>query len=72
MSQTARDHYEIYYADKLWNLLPAVYRALDTAQFGTNGPLREMVNRMGATAVACAAASTGCGKTSRSRPATTG
>src|SRR5215469_13398383 len=43
-----RDHYEIYYADKLWNLLPAVYRSQDTDAFGTNGPLREMVNRIGA------------------------
>ena len=44
------DHYEVYYADKLWSLLPAVYRALDTDQFGANGPLREMVNRIGAQA----------------------
>src|SRR6516165_5742405 len=45
-----RDHYEIYYADKLWNLLPAVYRSQDTDAYGTNGPLREMVNRIGAQA----------------------
>ncbi len=45
-----RDHYEIYYADKLWNLLPTVYRAQDTDDFGANGPLREMVNRIGAQA----------------------
>src|SRR5712692_8501975 len=45
-----RDHYEIYYADKLWNLLPAIYRALDTDAFDKNGPLREMVNRIGAQA----------------------
>ncbi len=44
------DHYEVYYADKLWNLLPAVYRAEDTDQFGANGPLREIVNRIGAQA----------------------
>ena len=44
------DHYEIYYADKLWNLLPAVYRAQDSNVFGANGPLREMVNRIGAQA----------------------
>jgi hypothetical protein len=50
MSGTALDHYDIYYADKLWNLLPATYRALDTDQFGSNGPLRELVNRIGATA----------------------
>jgi hypothetical protein len=45
-----RDHYDIYYADKLWNLLPAVYRAEDTDTFGSNGPLRELVNRIGAQA----------------------
>ena len=45
-----RDHYEIYYADKLWSLLPAVYRAEDSASFDTNGPLRELVNRIGAQA----------------------
>jgi len=49
MSNTPADNYDIYYADKLWNLLPAVYRALDTDQFDANGPLREMVNRIGAT-----------------------
>jgi hypothetical protein len=45
-----QDHYEAYYADKLWNLLPAVYRAQDTDQFNSNGPLRELVNRIGAQA----------------------
>jgi hypothetical protein len=45
-----QDHYEIYYADKLWALLPAVYRAQDTDVFNSNGPLREMVNRIGAQA----------------------
>jgi hypothetical protein len=44
------DHYEAYYANKLWSLLPAVYRAEDTDIFSTNGPLREMVNRIGAQA----------------------
>jgi len=46
----AADHYAAYYADKLWTLLPAVYRAEDTDQFGANGPLRELVNRIGGTA----------------------
>ena len=50
MSETVRDLYPEYYADKLWNLLPEVYRSTDTDAFGTNGPLREMVNRIGATA----------------------
>ena len=45
-----RDHYEIYYADKLWMLLPAIYRTLDTDVFTSNGPLRELVNRIGAQA----------------------
>jgi hypothetical protein len=42
-----RDHFEAYYANKLWNLLPAVYRSLDTNQVTSFGPLREMVNRIG-------------------------
>lgn len=45
-----RDGYEAYYADKLWNLLPAVYRAQDTDQFAAAGPLRELVDRIGAQA----------------------
>lgn len=45
-----RDHYEAYYADKLWKLLPAIYRTLDTDTFNANGPLRELVNRIGAQA----------------------
>ena len=44
------DHYEAYYADKLWNLLPAVYRTQDSGQSNTNGPLRELVERIGAQA----------------------
>jgi hypothetical protein len=45
-----QDGYEQAYADKLWALLPDVYRAQDTEQFGANGPLRELVNRIGAQA----------------------
>ncbi len=41
------DNYERYYADKLWNMLPAIYRTLDTDLYDSNGPLREMVNRIG-------------------------
>jgi hypothetical protein len=52
MTQGPRDHYDVHYADKLWNLLPAVYRAEDTAQFGAKGPLRELVDRVGCTAAA--------------------
>jgi hypothetical protein len=44
------DHYEAYYADKLWSLIPAVYRAEDTDQFDAKGPLRELVNRIGVQA----------------------
>ena len=44
------DHYDLYYADKLWKLLPTVFRAQDTDDFNANGPLREMVNRLGAQA----------------------
>ena len=44
------DHFEAYYADKLWQLLPSVYRAQDSTDFNRNGPLREMVNRIGAQA----------------------
>lgn len=44
------DHYEIYYADKLWKLIPAIYRTLDTDVYNANGPLRELVNRIGAQA----------------------
>ena len=52
MSETPLDHYDVYYADKLWALLPAVYRAEDTAEFGAKGPLRELVDRVGVTAAA--------------------
>jgi hypothetical protein len=52
MSQPPLDHFDIYYADKLWALLPAVYRAEDTAQFGAKGPLRELIDRVGVTAAA--------------------
>jgi len=44
------DNYQAYYQDKLWNLIPAIYRTLDTDTFNANGPLREMVNRIGAQA----------------------
>jgi hypothetical protein len=44
------DRYERYYADKLWLLLPAIYRTLDTESLDQKGPLRELVNRIGAQA----------------------
>jgi len=44
------DLYQAYYQNKLWSLMPAIYRTLDTDAFNANGPLREMVNRIGAQA----------------------
>jgi hypothetical protein len=44
------DNFEAYFQDKLWNMIPAIYRTLDTDTFNSNGPLREMVNRIGAQA----------------------
>jgi hypothetical protein len=44
------DHYESLYADKLWSLLPEVYRADDADAAGGPGPLRELVERIGAQA----------------------
>src|SRR5512134_3988508 len=45
-----RDHYEVYYADKLWALLPAIYRTLDSEVLDRSGPLHELVKRIGAQA----------------------
>jgi hypothetical protein len=45
-----QDRYETYYAEKLWQLLPSIYRAEDSDSFDRNGPLREIVNRIGAQA----------------------
>ncbi len=42
-----RDHYQAYYSGKLWNLLPQIYRTVDTPTFNAVGPLRELVNRIG-------------------------
>ena len=44
------DRYERYYADKLWAMIPAIYRSVDSASVDQTGPLREMVNRIGAQA----------------------
>ena len=41
------DGYGAYYAERLWQLLPAVYRTADTDSFDAPGPLRELVNRIG-------------------------
>jgi hypothetical protein len=41
------DGFDSYYAERLWQLLPAVYRTADTVGSGA-GPLRELLNRIGA------------------------
>jgi hypothetical protein len=41
------DGYGSYYAERLWQLLPAVYRATDTDSLVGSGPLRELLNRIG-------------------------
>jgi hypothetical protein len=42
------DGYDTYYAERLWQLLPAVYRTADADSSGASpGPLRELVNRIG-------------------------
>ena len=41
------DGYAEYYAQRLWALLPAVYRTDDTDASGAPGPLRELLNRIG-------------------------
>ena len=41
------DGFDSYYAERLWQLLPAVYRTADTVGSGP-GPLRELLNRIGA------------------------
>src|SRR6266545_2517304 len=43
------DRYAEYYAAKLWQLIPAVYRSLDSDPTKP-GPLAELVNRIGAQA----------------------
>jgi hypothetical protein len=42
------DGYASYYAERLWLLLPAAYRTADTDGSGGRGPLRELINRIGA------------------------
>ena len=47
---TDPDGYESYYAEKLWGLFPEVYRAEDSVDGEQDGPLRELVGRIGAQA----------------------
>ncbi|HEY6393611.1 MAG TPA: hypothetical protein VIX89_20180 [Bryobacteraceae bacterium] len=44
------DRFQQYYSDKIWNLIPAIYRTLDSTGVDQSGPLRELVNRIGAQA----------------------
>src|SRR5690242_2282733 len=41
------DGYDGYYSERLWESLPGMYRALDSADPATAGPLRELLNRIG-------------------------
>src|ERR1700733_4686870 len=43
-----QDGYDSYYAERLWQMLPAVYRTDDTDSLVNPGPLRELLNRIGA------------------------
>ena|SRR5271166_2713006 len=52
MSEAVQDGYERYYGDKLWNLLPAAYRAADSEILDAAGPLQELLARIGASMAA--------------------
>jgi hypothetical protein len=65
------DGYPRYYAERLWQLLPAIYRSADTDSFEAAGPLRELVNRIGAQ-IAVTRRSIDRLWEDQSRPATTG
>lgn len=41
------DRYEAFYANKLWELLPAHYRAADSDDLEHKGPLEELARRIG-------------------------
>ena len=42
------DGYDAYYAERLWQLIPAVYRARDSDDPSVTGPLEELLRRIGA------------------------
>ena len=44
------DRYDAWYSEKLWTLLPELYRARDSDDVERDGPLRELVDRIGAQA----------------------
>lgn len=43
-----RDGYDTYYAERLWQLIPAVYRERDSDDASLTGPLQELLTRIGA------------------------
>ncbi len=43
-----RDLYTAFYTDRLWTLLPEIYRVSDSDDPATKGSLRELVERLGA------------------------
>jgi hypothetical protein len=45
-----RDGYATYYTERLWNLIPSIYRANDSDDPDVAGPLRELVCRLGTQA----------------------
>jgi hypothetical protein len=45
-SQILADAYDERYADKLWSLVPAAYRAADSQTLDGRGPLRELLDRV--------------------------
>jgi hypothetical protein len=47
---TDSDRYEAWYTEKLWALIPELYRAEDSDDFDVPGPLRELVARIGVQA----------------------
>ncbi|HTT88804.1 MAG TPA: hypothetical protein VMF65_04560 [Acidimicrobiales bacterium] len=44
---TDYDGYAAYYSQRLWSMLPEVYRTDDASVDGTAGPLQELLNRIG-------------------------
>ena len=50
MADVDLDRYQAFYTRKLWELLPAIYRAEDSTDFDRQGPLGELVARVGAEA----------------------
>jgi hypothetical protein len=48
MTNVVDDGYDAYYAARLWQLVPGVYRAQDTDSLTEPGPLHELLNRIAA------------------------